>query len=172
MRDGGGITPDIKVEKPEMNRLIYNTVADFWAYDYATRYAARQGENMPSADAFVVTDSIFDDFKAFIDPDKFQYDRLCESGIKYLREAAENEGYMNDSVAAEFARLEGLLQHDLNHDLDHNKPELIKLIDHELSSRYYDEGMQVKRRLRGDLDVEKAVEVLMDPARYNKLLGK
>ena len=48
----------------------------------------------------------------------------------------------------------------------------IKLIDHELSSRYYDEGMQVKRRLRGDLDVEKAVEVLMDPARYNKLLGK
>lgn len=172
VRDGGGITPDIKVEKPEMNRLIYNTVADFWAYDYATRYAARQGENMPSADAFVVTDSIFDDFKAFIDPDKFQYDRLCESGIKFLREAAENEGYMNDSVAAEFARLEGMLQHDLNHDLDHNKPELIKLIDHELSSRYYDEGMQVKRRLRGDLDVEKAVEVLMDPARYNQILGK
>lgn len=172
VRDGGGITPDIKVEKPEMNRLIYNTMADFWAYDYATRFAARQGDNMPAADDFVVTDSIFDDFKAFIDPDKFQYDRMCESGIKYLREAAEIEGYMNDSVAAEFARLEGMLQHNLNHDLDHNKPELVKLIDQELSSRYYDQGMQVKRRLRGDLDVEEAVKVLMDPARYNKLLGK
>jgi len=172
VRDGGGITPDVKVEKTEMNRLIYNTVADFWSYDYATRFAARQGDNMPSADDFVVTDSIFDDFKSFIDPKKFQYDRLCESGIKFLREAAENEGYMNDSVAAEFTKLESLLQHDLNHDLDHNKFELIKLLDHEISSRYYDEGMQVKRRLRGDLDVEKAVEVLMDPARYNQLLGK
>ncbi|MCM1452493.1 MAG: S41 family peptidase [Clostridium sp.] len=172
VRDGGGITPDIKVDKPEMNRLIYNTIADFWAYDYATRFAARQGDNMPSADDFVVTDSIFDDFKAFIDPDKFQYDRLCESGIKYLREAAENEGYMNDSVAVQFSKLEAMLQHNLNHDLDHNKPDLIKLIDGELSSRYYDEGMQVKRRLRGDLDVEQAVIVLMDPARYNKILGK
>lgn len=172
VRDGGGITPDVKVDKPDMNRLIYNTVADFWAYDYATRFAARQGDNMPPSDDFVVTDSIFEDFKAFIDPDKFQYDRLCESGIKYLKEAAENEGYMNDSVAAEFTKLEGLLQHNLNHDLDHNKAELIKLIDSELASRYYDEGMQVKRRLRGDLDTEEAVKVLMDHERYNKILGK
>ncbi|MCM1225558.1 MAG: hypothetical protein NC548_65050, partial [Lachnospiraceae bacterium] len=149
-----------------------NTIADFWAYDYATRFAARQGDDIPSADDFVVTDSIFEDFKAFIDPDKFQYDRLCESGIKYLSEGAENEGYMNDSVAVQFSKLESMLQHNLNHDLDHNKADLIKLIDSELSSRYYDEGMQVKRRLRGDLDVEQAVIVLMDPARYNKILGK
>lgn len=172
VRDGGGITPDIKVEKPDMNRLIYNTIADFWAYDYGTRFAARQGDDMPASDDFVVTDSIFEDFKGFIDPDKFQYDRLCEQGIKYLREAAENEGYMNDSVAAEFTKLEGLLQHNLNHDLDHNKADLIKLIDSEIASRYYDEGMQVKRRLKGDLDIEQAIIVLMDPQRYNKILGK
>ena len=41
VRDGGGITPDIAVTDSSMNRLLYNVIADMWAYDYANRYAAR-----------------------------------------------------------------------------------------------------------------------------------
>lgn len=41
VRDGGGITPDVKAEYRQANRLTYNIVRDSWAFDYATRYAAR-----------------------------------------------------------------------------------------------------------------------------------
>ena len=67
VRDGGGITPDVTVETKEMNRLIYNIIADMWAFDYANRYYAAHPDAVPLAD-FRITDSIFDDFKAFIDP--------------------------------------------------------------------------------------------------------
>lgn len=171
VRDGGGITPDVKVDLPELNRLTYNVYADMWAYDYANRYAARQGSNTPDAATFEINDSIFADFKAFIDPAKFKYDRMCESGLTMLREAAQQEGYMNDSVAAQFDRLEGMLKHDLNHDLDFNAKEIRQLLDQEISNRYFDDATIIRRSLRDDLEAEAAAAVLTDPKRYQELLA-
>ena len=172
VRDGGGITPDIKVENKQMNRLIYNIYADNWAFDYATRFAARNPAGIGSADAFEVSDSIFADFKAFIDPARFSYDKVCESGLKLLREAAEREGYMNDSVAAQFAVLDTLLRHDLNHDLDHNAADIKDILDDEISSRYFSDADLVRRSLRGDIALDRARALLHAPAEYNTLLKK
>lgn len=170
VRDGGGITPDIAVKLPEMNRLIYNIMADNWAFDFATRYVARNPEPMPSDD-FVVSDTIFEEFKSFINPEKFKYDRQCETGLKYLREAAEAEGYMNDSVAAQFDRLGALLHHDLAQDLDINRKEIVDIIDGELAARYYSDADRVKRQLPGDTILLKAKEVLLNPESYRAMLA-
>ena len=67
VRDGGGITPDIKVEYPEMTRLYFNIVRDNWAFNYATRFA-HEHDTIASPEEFVITDSIDADFKKFIDP--------------------------------------------------------------------------------------------------------
>lgn len=166
VRDGGGITPDITVKAKEMNRLMYNVIADFWAYDYANRFRARQGDTIAPADRFEISDSIYADFKNFIDPDRFKYDRMCESGMKYLREAAQLEGYMTDSVAAQFDLLESMLKHDLSRDLDFNAADLRDLLDDEISARYYDDGARVMRALRTDPDLDAATAALLDPARY------
>lgn len=173
VRDGGGITPDVKVNVPDGNRLLYNIVGDFWSFDFANRYAMQHDSaSVGSPETFVVSDTIFEEFKKFIDPDRFKYDRLCESGIKYLKEAAENEGYMNDSVAAEFDRLEAMLKHDLNHDLDHNRKAIIEILDSELADRYYSDADLVRRSVRnGDADVDSARVILSDPARYKSILN-
>ncbi len=171
VRDGGGITPDITVKAKEMNRLMYNVIADFWAYDYANRFRARQGDSIAPATRFEITDSIYADFKNFIDPGRFKYDRMCESGMKYLREAAELEGYMTDSVAAQFDLLESMLKHDLSRDLDFNAADLRDLLDDEISARYYDDGARVMRALRTDSDLDAAAAALLDPARYRALLA-
>jgi len=170
VRDGGGITPDVVIENRQINRLIYNIVADNWAYDYATRYAAHHPEGVGSADDFAVDDSIFADFKAFIDPARFSYDKVCESGLKMLREAAEREGYMNDSVAAQFKALEGMLRHDLDHDLDHHSDEIREILDDEIAIRYFSDADIVRRSLRGDETVDRARRLLHDPAGYRDLL--
>lgn len=171
VRDGGGITPDITVKAKEMNRLMYNVIADFWAYDYANRFRARQGDTIAPADRFEISDSIYADFKNFIDPDRFKYDRMCESGMKYLREAAQLEGYMTGSVAAQFDLLESMLKHDLSRDLDFNAADLRDLLDDEISARYYDDGARVMRALRTDPDLDAATAALLDPARYRALLA-
>ena len=170
VRDGGGITPDIKVSYPDGNRLLYSLANGFWTFDYANRFAARTPSIAP-AEEFTVSDSIFQDFKEFIDPEKLDYDKYCESGLKMLREATENEGYMNDSVSAKFDELQRLLKRDFDRDFDTNKADICEILGMEISERYYPGRGQILQRLRNDIDVDSAARVLKDTARYRELLS-
>lgn len=170
VRDGGGITPDIKVSYPDGNRLLYSLANGFWTFDYANRFAARTPSIAPAED-FTVSDSIFQDFKEFIDPEKLDYDKYCESGLKMLREATENEGYMNDSVSAKFDELQRLLKRDFDRDFDTNKADICEILGMEISERYYPGRGQILQRLRNDIDVDSAARVLKDTARYRELLS-
>lgn len=170
VRDGGGITPDVKVEYPDMNRLTYNIVRDNWAFDYATRYASQNRSIMP-AEEFEITDSIFDDFKQFINPEKFKYDKVCEVMLADLKKAAETEGYMNDSVKARFDALEMMLKHDLNKDLDSNRKEISEILSNEIIKRYYFQRGQVINNLKYDPAMDSVTTVLNDREMYRKLLS-
>lgn len=170
VRDGGGITPDVIIKRPEGNRLLYNIMADFWAFDFANKYVAEHPDSI-SADSVIVTDEVFEAFKASIDPDRFKYDRQCESAIQYLRDAAKTEGYMTDSVAAQFDVLASLLKHDLNHDLEINRKEISDLLEDEIAIRYFSDGERVRRTLPTDTVLKEAVTILLDPERYKSLLS-
>lgn len=169
VRDGGGITPDVHAADTSMNRLLYNVIADNWAFDFANRYRAEHPE-IADADTWIVDDTIFEDFKKFIDPDKFKYDRMSETGVDFLRTAATAEGYMNDSVAALIDRLATLMRHDLGRDLDFNRERLVLILDDEIGRRYYSDGDLVKRSIRHDLEVDSAKAVVADRERYARIL--
>ncbi|MBD5219211.1 MAG: S41 family peptidase [Bacteroidales bacterium] len=170
VRDGGGIAPDIEVSQTETNRLMYNIVSGLWSFDYTNRYVATNpAPTDPTAP--LVTDSIFADFKAFIDPARFQYDKQCEIGIDYLRDAAKKEGYMTDSVAAAINALEALLKHDLNHDLDLNRDKIVDELESEIAARYFREDVLAGRELPDDEVYQTARSVILDPDRYRTLLS-
>lgn len=170
VRDGGGITPDIKVTYPEINRLTYNIVNDHWADDYATRFAAFHDTIAP-AEQFTVTDAMFDEFKTTIDPERFNYDRVCEQMLAKLKEAAEIEGYMNDSVKTQFDALEKMLKHNLNHDLDNNRNEIEQILASEIQKRYYYQAGQIIEALKHDAAMDSAATVLNDKVRYKSILA-
>ena len=170
VRDGGGITPDIKVTYPTANRLTYNIVRDNWAFDYATRFAATT-PTIASAHDFVITDSIFNDFKKFIDPDKFQYDKVCEKMLSDLKETAKIEGYANDSINAQFEILEGMLKHNLDKDLDNNRKEISELLASEIIKRYYYQKGQIIESLKSDIALDSAAVILNALNAYRKILS-
>ena len=170
VRDGGGISPDIKVTYPTANRLTYNIVRDNWAFDYATRFAATT-PTIASAHDFVITDSIFYDFKKFIDPDKFQYDKVCEKMLSDLKETAKIEGYANDSINAQFEILEGMLKHNLDKDLDNNRKEISELLASEIIKRYYYQKGQIIESLKSDIALDSAAVILNDLNAYRKILS-
>jgi len=170
VRDGGGITPDIKIEYPEVNRMTFNVVRDNWAFDFANKYAAEH-DTVASPETFEVTDEIYEQFKNFIDPAKFNYDKVCENAIEQLREIAKVEGYMNDSTSAQFDILASMLKHDLKRDLDLNRKNLSPYIAREILNRYYFNRGEVIYSLRDDEAVDSAVEILSTP-RFDEILGK
>lgn len=169
VRDGGGVTPDSVIPDREINRLLYNIITDEWAYNFANRYRAT-ADTMPDAMTFEVDSVIFNDFKAFIDPSKFKYDRQIEEGLKYMREAVKIEGYASDSVLRQLDVLEKMLRHNLDHDLEFNRDRVIEILDDEISARYFPLSERTRRSLKNDPDVEAAIRIIGDRKLYDAFL--
>ncbi|MBR6490082.1 MAG: PDZ domain-containing protein [Muribaculaceae bacterium] len=170
VKGGGGITPDIVIEAGKASRLAYNIVRDNWAFDYAVKYAAEH-PTIPPADEFRITDEIFNDFKVFIDPDKFEYDKVCEKSLASLKETAETEGYLNDETKAEFERLEKLLKHDLDKDLDLHRSDIEKILGKEIIKTYYFQRGQMIFALGYDKVTARASEMFNNFGEYEKILN-
>lgn len=170
VRDGGGITPDVKVELPEGNRLVYNIVNDNWSFDFANRYAATH-PTVPQPEDFEITDTIFSEFKRFIDPSKFEYDRTCELILEQLEKASKTEGYLNDKVQAQLDSLKVSLKHNLDHDLDQNRKTISEYLASEIMQRYYYDRGAIIEALKHDADLDSAAVVLNTPGRYSSILS-
>ena len=170
VRDGGGLRPDTTVDWGKINRLVYNIVADNWAFDFATKFTAANPTICQPKD-FEITDEIYGDFKKFIDPEKFKYDKVCEELVKQLRTAAETEGYMNDETKAQLDRITELLTHNLDHDLDTHRDEIAEYLGSEIVGRYYYDKGKMAFELKNDKALKLAEEILKDSNLYNKKLG-
>ncbi len=170
VRDGGGLRPDTTVDWGKINRLVYNIVADNWAFDFATKFTAANPTICQPKD-FEITDEIYGDFKKFIDPEKFKYDKVCEELVKQLRTAAETEGYMNDETKAQLDRITELLTHNLDHDLDTHRDEIAEYLGSEIVGRYYYDKGKMAFELKNDKALKLAEEILKDSNLYNKELG-
>ena len=143
---------------------------DGWAFDYAVKYASEH-PTIPSPEEFTITDEIFNDFKAFIDPEKFQYDKVCETSFASLKKTAEAEGYLNDETRAEFDRLEKLLKHDLDKDLDLHRSDLEKILAKEIIKGYYYQRGQMIYALKQDKMTQAASDIFNKPGELEKILN-
>ncbi|MDE6311685.1 MAG: S41 family peptidase [Muribaculaceae bacterium] len=168
VRDGGGITPDVLIPEMKTNRLLYTIVTENRAFDFANRLQAEHPEVWPGLDEDSV---IYEQFKASLDPASFHYERQSEAGLKYLREAVELEGYMTDSVSAEFDRLAELLRHDLGKEMDANREAITQILMSEIEPRYFTDSEIVERGLSDDKAVARAREILLNTEEYKKILS-
>lgn len=170
IRDGGGLQPDSTVNWKKVNRLVYNVVSDNWSWDFANKFKATH-PTIPTADKFVITDSVYNEFKAFIDPKKFKYDSAMEEATEQLRKVADEEGYINDETTAAFDSLKKLLTHNLDRDLDTHRKHIEEYLGGEIVSRYYFDRGRTQYGLRDDEGVDAARGILKDKALYKRILS-
>ena len=168
VRDGGGIRPDIEVKRDKTPNILFYLINDDQIFDYATQYVI-QHPTIAEVKDFQLTDTDYEDFKALLKKRNFSYDRQSEAMLKKLKEMAEFEGYM-ENASEEFAALEKKLQHNLDLELDRFAKEIKPLIAEEIVKRYYFEKGAVQETLKDDVDLKKALEMLQQPAEYQKVL--
>lgn len=171
VRDGGGLTPDITVEWPQVSRLTYNLIRDNWVFDFANKYANTH-ESIPEPWNFEITDEIYDEFKKSIDPAKLKYDKVLDEMLKELRKTADEEGYLTEETTAALDSLAPLLTHNLDRDLDNKRHEVSEYLGAEIANRYYFDKGKILQDLKYDDALKKAEEILSNPAGLKKILGK
>ncbi len=166
--DGGGVKPDLFLDKSESERILGSLNKKHLIFDYVTQYCLK---HETIAD---VKDFHFDEFDGFIDyleKKNFAYDTESEKILKQLREKAKAEKY-NDILKSDFTMMENKIKQAKKDDLYEFKAAIVDQIEKEISARYYFESGKIQIGLRNDSEVSEAIALINNPAKYNKLLEK
>jgi carboxyl-terminal processing protease len=165
--DGGGIRPDVIIEKSGDLGLMKTLQDKYLIFDYVTQYALKNA-TIEAPEKFKFTE--FDEFVTFLTKRNFQYDSESEKLIKKLREEAKKEKYA--TIESELAAIETKVQVDKKNDLQKHKSEIVHEIENEIISRYYYEKGMIKMNLRNDSEIDAALKLLDNQAKYKALLSK
>ena len=168
VKNGGGVTPDIRDVQDTLSTLAYKLVQDYMIFDFATEYAANH-KTIASPDKFVVTDEIYSDFHRFLAEKKFSYESRSEQTLKTLIETAKRERYY-EGAQNEFAALEKGLTLNLDLDLGKFSEDIRELLKDEIVSRYYYQKGAIIASLGNDHEIRHVKALFHDPKEFGKLL--
>lgn len=168
VRDGGGITPDIKTTVKTPPNILFYLVNDLLMFDFANQYAANHPQ-VPAAKDFKLSDEDYNAFKEFVKSKDFTYDKQSEKILEKLKEVAKFEGYM-DGAEEEFKALESKLTHDTNRSLDTFRPDIEEFLAAEILKRYYYQKGATEYQLQYDNELKKTIEIVSDPKQMEELL--
>ncbi len=167
--DGGGISPDIKVEPVKYANISYALVVQQVLFDYATQFALEHN-SIPPVEDFTVTDDTYNKFKQFVLSKKdFKYESKTQEIFKDMEATAKKEGYYK-AAAAQFDSLQTMLTPDVNKDLDLFSKEIKEMLGIEIVKRYYYQKGAVQFGLKDDSDLSRAEKLLNDLKEYRGIL--
>ena len=167
--DGFGIEPDVEVETEYMSALATTLVSKFLVFNYVNDFVKTHA-TIAEPSRFEVTDEIYNDFVRFLSDKDYSYSTQTEAILKELREVAKDENYL-EAIKPQIEELESRLKKDKSDDLVKYRTEIKELLKSEILVRYYYAEGRLEGSLVSDPDVLKAVEVLHDRSKYNKLLN-
>ena len=167
--DGGGIDPDIEVEKQALSEALIALYQKMLIFDYATKFRF-ENESIPSPSEFMISDTEYSKFKNWLSTKEFNYKTATENRLKVLKETAKKDNYY-EAIENEIIALEEKVGKEKEEYLENYETEIRELLKDEIVSRYYYSKGRIQSSLKNDPDVVKALEILLDSEKYNAILN-
>jgi carboxyl-terminal processing protease len=168
VKDGGGVTPDIKTENEEVSDISISLMNKRLVFDFATQFRYKN-EKIESIENFEITDEIFNNFVGFLSDKEYQYTTATEDALDIFKEITDEEG-TSDLILEEFNLLTEKIKFNKENDLENNKEEIKEFISNEIVSRYYYQEGRIIDRLKHDKDIDEALRLFKNMDEYHSLL--
>ena len=170
VRDGGGIKPDVVIAPDSLPTIVYDMMASDVLLEYVNQFTSTHPSIAPAGE-FSLSDEDYADFVKLVEESDFTYKRRTEEVMKLLESAAPFEGCYEEA-RPEFEALAKKLSGEVGADLEKpkNKKEIKEFLESDIVSRYYFNRGAILQQLKGDKDLEAALEILADKERYEQLL--
>ncbi len=167
--DGKGLMPDVKIEPEYISTfavLLYNLG---FVEDYLDEWMRKHPNMTIDNKTFSISDEDYEAFVKFMADKDVPYQSQTRDALELLKKRAKDERY-DDAFAEDLKQIESKLKDQKADNLRHYRAEITDLINSDVVLRHnYYEGV-VEYNLRSDSTVMKAVELLRDGERYNKIL--
>ncbi len=140
-----------------------------YIFDYATNYVIKNPKLSVDASTFKITDADYSDFVNSLQGKQYDYKTSSEEDMQSLKKSAESDKYFAD-IEVEFKQLEKKLMDRKKDDLQKFKPEIKRIIEDEIVSRFYYLSGRIQSSLSNDTDVQTAISTLADTDKTNSIL--
>ena len=166
--DGGGIDPDVKVERESYRDITISLIRKNHIFNYATIYHHDHPE-ITNAKSFTLTDKEYETFVEWLKGKEYDYTTATEQDLEYLEASAKEDAYY-DALKDDFTSLKSKITHDKEKDLYKFKTEIMAELNAEIVSRYYNEDGRIEANFDQDKEIIEAVKLLKDENQYKSLL--
>mgnify|MGYP001949492189 CR=1 FL=1 len=166
--DGGGIDPDIEVEKEVLSEALIALYQKMLIFDYATKFRF-ENESIAAAKDFVLSDEEYSKFKKWLSTKEFSYKTSTEKRLANLEATAKKDKYF-EAIEPELEALRKKVESEKEEYLDTYETEIRDLLKDEIVSRYYYSKGRIQSTLKKDPDVLKALEILGNSSEYSEIL--
>ena len=163
--DGGGVKPDVLLPHDTAAGVVKALLQQHIIFDYATQFTLKHA-SIDSVELFSFTD--WDDFSRFVQSKGFEYESASEKKLKELSAVAAGENY---PLTAELQAMGNKIKAEKKGELLKNKARILHEIEQEIVGRYYFQRGKVRKSLKNDPEIEEAVKLFNDPARYKAILS-
>jgi len=165
--DGGGVDPDIVVERETYAEIVGSLLSKQLIFDYATKFVL-ENDTIDAPGDYKITEELYEDFVAFLSDKDYEYETHTEKELAELIEKAEDE-YADFKVDLE--ELQKKLLSYKEDDIHKYQSQISELILSELMARYYYQEGRVIASLADDVVLNEAISVLHDSDRYEGILS-
>ena len=162
--DGGGVKPDVFLDLDDKNDILKTLDDKYFIFNYVTEWVLKNPE-VTEVEGFDFNQ--WNGFVQFLEKQDFDYDTETEQLLEQIKEASKEDGYI---TSTDIQVLENKIIAAKKDDLNNNKKAIIDLIEKEIVSRYLYVKGRIEVGLRNDKEIEEALKLFGDPARYESLL--
>jgi len=166
--DGGGVTPDIKIDLHSGETAIRSLMDSFVIFKYGTQYALKH-QTIAEPKSFTFSD--FDDFIKYVESAAYPFVTKTESNLNELEKNSKEDEYYK-TIKDNINTMRSELKSEKRTILLNHKDELNKLIAKDIVTRYYFQKGKIINGIQNDEEVKEAIKLLGDAAEYKKLLSK
>lgn len=165
--DGGGILPDIELETAKFSPITTALLKDNAIFDYATEYYYKN--IMTDWKGFQFSEADFKDFLGFLKRNNFEYETKTEKEFAEAMRLAEDDELI-DEIESSYNELMASIDRAKEKDLISKKAEIKSLLSDEILKRYFYKQGLYDYQVEHNPEILKAVSVLNDIKKYNRIL--
>ena len=166
--DGNGIYPDILVETPKLSPITISLLNKSLFFDYANAYK-KSNKTIAPAESFQLTDQDYAAFLTSLEGKDYAYVSKTERLLADLRTEAEKENKL-PAVKADLEDLKAKMLGAKKTDLSTFKPEIKRVLETQIVSRYYYEKGKVIQAFQYDKELTAAKAVLSNSSKMLAIL--
>lgn len=169
VRDGGGVLPDLVVEKENLPAVVAGLVNKNLLFDYATQYYLAH-PSIKSAKDFSLSDAEYESFSQWLNDKDYEYSTQIEKTLTQLEAESKEEKYY-DAIKDQLDSFKKQMRHSKEKDLITFKEDIKRVLEEEIVSRYYLQKGIIEASFKYDKDLQEALKVLSDQTQYTKILS-